>query len=156
MADENLKIDLDAPGGVRMSKDPISQMEVYMYYSNPGVYLTPLGGVVPEEIASRAGYDVEAFGKQRLRADKLKAFQSQLDAELWDDGAAGNILEERGGYKLVEVGSLGHVKVIDDEGHSMVAVPLPKELGQDLFDRLAGPATQAVPKGKAQPKSMED
>ena len=153
MADENLKINLDAPGGVRMSKDPVTQLEVYMYYAKPGEYLTPLGGPVPEEIAARAGYDVELFGKQKVRAEKLTEFQNMLDLEMSLEGD-GTVLEERGGYQLVEVGTLGHVKVLDTDGNAVVNMPYPRELGETLFNKLAGPAPVMPLKGKA--KSLED
>jgi len=154
MADENLKINLDAPGGVRMSKDPVSQLEVYMYYAKPGEYLTPLGGSVPEEIAARAGYDVEFFGKQKLRAEKVAEFQQLLDLEMNTEGD-GTVLAERGGYKLVEVGTLGHVKVLDSEGHAVVNIPYPRELGEELFSKLAGPEPK-LPLKKPLAKSLEE
>lgn len=134
MADENLKIDLNR--GVRMSKDPMSQLEVYMYLDTPGVYLDPLGHEVPEEIAARAGYDVEKFGKAQLKAQRMASFMETLDAEL-DTSTERTIICERDGYKLVEIGTLGHVLVVDDEDRPLVATPLPRELGEDLFNRMA-------------------
>lgn len=155
---EDIAIDLNR--GVRMSKDPISQLEVYMYFDDPGVYLTPQGKQVPAEVAERAGYDVAALQKQHNKKARMADFQSMLDSE-YGDAAERKVLEERDGYKLVEVGTLGNVMVLDDEDKPLVLTPLPLDIGTELFDKMAPkpyveePAKPAKA-GKFAPKPLGD
>lgn len=156
---EDIAIDLNR--GVRMSKDPITQLEVYMYFDDPGVYLTPQGKNVPAEVAERAGYDVSALKKQHDKKSRMADFQSMLDSE-YGDAAERKVLEERDGYKLVEVGTLGNVMVLDDEDKPLVLTPLPLDIGTELFDKMAPkpvveqPAPKPFAKKGFSPKALGD
>lgn len=134
MADKKLGIDLNR--GVRMSKDPLTKLEVYMYLDSPGVYLTPLGGEVPAEIAARAGYEVEKLGKLRERREKLMEFEAQLDEQM-NIEADRKVLYEGGGYKLVAVGGFGNAMVLDEDDNALVPMPMPVKLAKGLFEKLA-------------------
>lgn len=156
---EDIAIDLNR--GVRMSKDHVTQLEVYMYFDDPGVYLTPQGHPVPEEVARSAGFDVDVYKKAHDKKSRMADFQAMLDSE-YGDAAERVVLEERDGYKLVEVGTLGNVMVIDDEDRPLVATPLPADIGRTLFNKLAPPplvekpAKAAPAKGGFKPKSLGD
>lgn len=135
-----IKIDLDR--GVRLSKDPRTGMEVYMYLDSPGEYLTPQGSHCPDAVAAAAGYDIESLGKEKIKREKLAEFQRQLDVEFSGE-ADRTVLAERGDFKLVEVGTNGNV-IITDNDKSLTALPMPRSLGEELFEKLApAPAKQA-------------
>lgn len=147
---EDIAIDLNR--GVRMSKDPLTQLEVYMYFDDPGHYLTPQGGVVPEEVAERAGYDIKRYAQARNKKSRMADFQSMLDNE-YGDAAERKVLAERDGYKLVEVGTLGNVMVLEDDDKPLVLTPLPLDIGTELFNKMA-PKSVAVTTEKPGKKSF--
>lgn len=150
---ENFAIDLNR--GVRMSKDPVTQLEVYMYFDDPGKYLSPQGAVVPEEIAERAGFDIGNYGKARDKKSRMADFEAMLNSE-YGDPATRVVIDERDGFKLVEVGTLGNVMVLDEDDKPLVLTPLPLDIGRELFDKMAPVAAKPIAKKGFNPKSLGD
>lgn len=137
MADPKLKIDLNR--GVEMRKDPITKMEVYMYYDDPGVFLNSFAKLIPNDIAARCGYDIPRLERMRMKKEKIAEFMAGLENEIGSTDVD-DVIEERNGFKMVAVGNSGTVMVLDEEGNSLVVMPLPEKIGRELFEKLAGPA----------------
>lgn len=138
------KIDYDE--GVLIMAHPGSGMDVFMYVSKPGEYLTAHATPVSDQVAKEAGYNVEQLSKERLRMARKAQASAIIDKELADDT---NMTEEcvnsRNGFKLISIG-LGRHNVTDPDDNVLNKFPLPKESAEKLFYAMAGDEVKAQKK----------
>ena len=131
MIRQDSKIDLDRNRqdpeqrrrGISCWKHKGSGQYVYMYNSEPGIYLTEQGTPVSEDMAREAGADTEKYAKQRKKEQALAAALAEIEAAT--DGAAGpgnSVILEKDGWKLVSV-SLGNTVLFDPDGTKLTATP---------------------------------
>ena len=129
------KIDYDR--GVIISQHKASGMDVFMYVDTPGVYLNAFGTPVSDQLAKEAGYDVEKFGKDKLKRERMAKAMTAIEAELAiaDEVGKKNVIEEKGGFKIVDLG-VGRHYVEDAEGNRLNSIPLPVEQARVLLAQL--------------------
>lgn len=129
------KIDYDR--GVIISQHKASGMDVFMYVDTPGVYLNAFGAPVSDQLAKEAGYDVEKFGKDKLKRERMAKAMTAIEAELAiaDEVGKKNVVEEKGGFKIVDMG-VGRHYVEDPDGNRLNSVPLPVEQARVLLTQL--------------------
>lgn len=128
---------IDFNRGVTIRKYTPTNMYVYMYKDTPGVFLDPHGKPVHHKMAQAAGFDVTTLLKEKHKREKMRDAMSQIEAELeLADTSVGEIvLEERGGYKLVDRG-YGRADVMDGENR-LTPVPVPVQEAQIMLGHLA-------------------
>lgn len=126
-----MKIDLNR--GVIEKRSLGLPMSIFMYRDLPGVYYNVHGDEVSEEVAAKAGFDVEQLRKQKAVAADRATLEAQMAALTAEDTRV--IVEERGPYELVQVGSAGFE--ITRGGERLL--PLTTEaVARDLLDSLVG------------------
>lgn len=141
MADQpKRKINYDR--GVTFMLHQPTGMNVFMYKNEPGVYRNIFEGIVPEEMAKEAGFDVEKFAKERNRRERMAAAMDAIDAELKEaDSVEQKVVVENQGYRVIEYGA-GRHNVKDPDGNVLNTVPLSLEVATRLVERLV-PQTSA-------------
>jgi hypothetical protein len=128
---------IDYDRGVIINIHQGSGMDVYMYADDPGVFLNAHGDVISDALAAEAGYDIEKLGKERVRKSRKQQALEMIDAELADDkDVKEEVLEERGGYKMISTG-LGRYHVVDPDGNRLTSFPVSEEMAKKLFDGMA-------------------
>ena len=125
---------VDYDRGVLIMLDPVSGMDVFMYVDSPGVYLTAHSKPVPEEIAKRAGYDVEKLAKDRLKGERKAQALRAIEEEMADekDMREDVVCEDASGFKVITTG-MGRHHVIDPDGNQLTRLALPKESALKLL-----------------------
>ena len=118
---------------------PIMDMEVHMYFDDPGVYYDSHGRVLPDAVAAKAGFNVKREAAKRI---KVMA-QREVMAELADVAAerSRDIIENRGGYQLVAIDDT--MFTVSDGEHDLMA-PNVEQAARVLFNELAGPADEGA------------
>lgn len=131
----NRKIDYDR--GVIISQHKQTGMDIFMYVDTPGVYLNAFGTPVADKLAKEAGYDVEKFGKERVKRERMKAATDAIEQELAivNDQGVKTVVEETEGFKIIDIG-LGRHFVEDPDGNKLTSVPLPLEQAKVLLRQL--------------------
>jgi hypothetical protein len=115
---------------------------VVMIKSSPGVYYDKRGNRVSEEIARKAGIPVEKYARERIKAERLDAAKRAIEADLATiEAPARQVLAERGGFELIDIG-LGRAMLVAPDGLPLTEAPLTVEQGQKLLEKLA-PAEDA-------------
>lgn len=138
LTDGKVHVNVDAgiiqqitPGGVK----------VCMYIDRPGEYWTIKGEPVPEAVAAKAGFQVEALRQQKqFLQDQAKAKVALRDALR----AKSMVKEmERGPYALYMVGE--GLAVICKDGERLTETPAPYAAMKELFDDFTAdiPAAEA-------------
>lgn len=145
------KIDLDR--GVLIRKHSGASMYVYMYIDTPGVYFNAHGNEVPEALAKAAGFDVETFGKERYKREKMQEFRGQLDRELEVATVKEKVIAKRDGYRVV-ARPLGTADVYDPDDQKLNDKPITEAEAMLLLDFMA-PKPKAKGKGSGSSKSEE-
>ena len=127
---------IDVNRGVMIKKHP-SMGLVYMYMDTPGVFLNAFGKEVPEAVAKGASFDVETLGKERLKRERMREAMTaiELELELANSAEEENVLETRGGYRVVKL-ALGNAYVYDDENNKLTPIAIPQEEAKLLLDHL--------------------
>jgi hypothetical protein len=134
-------IDLDRGVTLRITGDGV---EVYMYKDTPGVYLNAYGTQVSEQLALRAGFDVERLAKARKRREMMKKAALMIDEELdQDDVRTKKVIVERNGFTVTSIG-LGRHIIEDPDGLKITERPLTKEEAVALFDELVPKPVEEV------------
>lgn len=143
----SLKIDYNR--GVMIMTHNASGMNVYMYLDTPGDYLNAFEGPVSEQLAKEAGYDVEKYGKEKIKRIRMAQAKEAIEAELNNADVTNEVVREKNGFKVVDIG-LGRHKVEDPDGNTLTAVYLPKEQAFFLLDQLApDPVPEKLKKAKS-------
>lgn len=131
---------IDYDRGVIINVHQATGMDVFMYVDDPGVFLTAHGKVVPDEIASEAGYDTTKLAKERDKKSRKAQAMQMIDDELADDkDVKEEVVEERNGFKIVATG-LGRHYLIDPDGNRLTSISQPLEAAKKLLNGMAGPA----------------
>ena len=143
---------MDYNRGVMINQDPRSGVEVFMYTDTPGIYYNAHGTVVTDELAKAAGYDTEGNAKKKRLSERMAQAMEAIKKELQAEEVEGlrpaeNIVLERNGFKLLDIG-LGRHVVKDPDGNPLTPEPLTKELGTRLFDQLVPVVSEPQKPGK--------
>lgn len=107
-------IDYDRGAIIKQSKDQ-TLPEVIMYKDEPGVYYAANGRKISVEAARLAGFDVVTYEKLRKRSIFQKRSLEQWDEVNRTAQAARQIVFEKGGYRVVDLGLERHI-VEDSDG----------------------------------------
>ncbi len=126
------KIDYDR--GVIINTHPAG-MDVFMYVDTPGVYLNAHGTEVKEVLAREAGFQVDAFARDRLRRERMAKAMEAINLELETLGPTREIVADNEGFKVIHIG-LGRHRVEDPEGNTLTDQDLTKEQAELLLDKL--------------------
>lgn len=126
---------IDFDRGVMICSHP-SGVDVYMYFDDPGVYLTAHATKVSEEMARAAGYDVEVWGKKR----QIRVAMAQAQAKVMEQFAAAEleaniVVKEKGGFKVVDIG-VGRFVIKDPDDETITDQAMSKEAAEILLDQL--------------------
>lgn len=116
------------------------QMEVCMYVDEPGVYFDLNGRKVPEAIAASQGWNVKRYAKLREKTAERKAVMAEM-AEVVAERMH-EILDEAGGYKLVQISS-AHFQVEDDAGVQIMPDPASEEVAREYFNLIVNTEVEA-------------
>lgn len=133
-------VDYDRPTIIRI--EPTTGMDVCMYKDAPGVYFTSTGKPVPEALAAKAGFNVEANERLRIKRERIRNFaqtleQEELQAELEvKQGKPKEIVHEADGFKVVALGPGRHA-VEDPDGNTLSRKTLALEVAKKLVDEMA-------------------
>jgi hypothetical protein len=140
-------IDLDR--GVQSRTDPGTNVEVYMYWDTPGVYLNAHGTEVDVALAERAGFPVEEHLKKRRYQEAVKAAQDKAIAEIADaDRSEKVVTKEKGGFTIVDIG-YDRYFVFSPDGDKLTPTPLNLRSAVILLDQLVpDPQPQEKPTPK--------
>lgn len=128
-----LEVDLDR--GMEIHSHPSTGMDVFMYVDDPGVYLSAHGTPVSEQLAEQAGFDIERFGRERRIKQALAAAHKQIMDDFNANGGGPKIIEEREGFKVVDIGMDRH-QVMSPDGKVLNTVPLSLANAKILLEHL--------------------
>lgn len=139
-------IDIDRGVTLCITADGV---EVYMYKSEPGVYLSAYGSPVSDTLAQRAGFDVVKLGKAKKRRELMAKAAYMIDQDLdADDERTKKVVKERNGYTVTSIG-LGRHVIQDPDGQRLTPQNLTKEQAELLFDELVPVQAASAPEAKA-------
>lgn len=127
-------VNIDYDRGVMMNVHP-SNVEVYMYLDDPGVYLSAHGTPVTEDFARGAGFDVVEQTKKRQVKERMKVAMTRINAELELAASEKVVVMERNGFKLVDLGLDRH-QVESPDGLVLNKDPLPLAQAKTLLEAL--------------------
>lgn len=127
---------IDYDRGVVINTHKEYNIEVYMYKDDPGVYLSAHGTPVSNEVAQGAGFDIEKFGRLKLKKERMNKAMQLIEKELDTIEVKKDVVEERGGLQLVDIG-LDRFQVIGPDGEALNKTPLSREQGSRLLKGLA-------------------
>lgn len=131
--------------GVFIKTEALSGIDVFMYVDTPGVYLNAYGTEVSEELAKQAGFDVEKYGKEKLKRERMAAAMTAIEQELQlADEQEHKVVAEKGGFKVKDLG-LGRAIVEDPDGNKLVPTPIPVEQAKLLLKKLVPDKAKPVP-----------
>jgi len=140
---------IDYDRGVVIRLIPKLNMEVFMYVSEPGVYLSAHGKELPRSIAEEAGFDVIRLEAQRLHRERMAKASQMIAAELkiGDDAGIRTVVEAKDGFKIVSIGR-GRHELEDEDGNILTpGAALTLDLARYVlrgFVNEAAPAPAAV------------
>lgn len=139
MALEGRHIDYDR--GVIIKIHQQTGMDVFMYADEPGVFRNAFGTEIDASIAKEAGFDTDRLVKEKVKRERLAEAARSIEQELAlaDDEGKKDVVSERNGFKVIDVG-LGRHFVEDPDGNRLTLHALPLEQAKGLLEKL-------VPKG---------
>lgn len=120
-----------------------SGAEVYMIKDEPGYYYNSFGHQVSEQMAKEAGFHVERFQKERAKKERLAQAYAEIENEIEASGGEEVVKEERGGYKIVDIG-LGRCVLRGPDGTPVNEEPKPYEEMQVLLNHMVAPEQEAT------------
>lgn len=138
----NLNIDYNR--GVTKKVHPHSMIAVYMYKDTPGVFLNAYGTEVSAELAAECGFNTDALLKEKLKRERIQQVTAMVEAELAGDTVTRKLVEDIGGFKVVDIG-LSRYIVEDPDGNTLTATPLPLDTASKLLRQL-NPSHEEKPK----------
>jgi len=131
---------LDSDKGLSIRRHAGTDQQLFMYKTEPGIYLNAFGIEVSEKIAREAGFDVEKFRRARLRADKLSEAAAIVDAELAQaDKIEAVKIAEQGGFALIDVGYNRFI-IETTEGDRVTPKAMTRHAATAIFAKLTGAA----------------
>lgn len=136
---------IDLNRGVRKQYAKESNIEVYMYKDDPGVFLDRSGEPLSEAIAADAGFDIESLKKKREKMEKMRSAIEQIEKEYGD----GFDDYERGGLKIVRAGeNSDRFRIADKDGAPFSNKDFTYQGAKEIIDRMAGPESKKPGKAK--------
>lgn len=148
---DNRRLKIDYDRGVIFKTHPTNGMNVYMYVDTPGKYLNAFGTGVEEKLAAEAGFDIEKYGKLRIKGERMATAMKAIEEELEMVDKVETVVQEQDGFKLIDIG-LGRHVLKDPEGNILTTTMLSEEQGKLLLSRLV-PQPKEVP--DARPKAQD-
>jgi hypothetical protein len=128
---------IDYDRGVLKMLHP-SGVEVYMYWDTPGVYLNAFAKPVAEGFAAAAGFDILRFGKAKRRMELMRVAREKIEEQLQDSMRTRVVVEERGGYRIVDIG--GDRFIIEDlDGGILTPAPVSLGMAKEILDAAVPP-----------------
>lgn len=121
--------------------DPIKGQaitDVYMYVDQPGVFYNAFEIEVSDDLARRAGYDVDVLRKHKLANERRADFEKALRAEmeLGVDPGDAKVVQEREGFKLMDIGK-DRFQILGPDGYLVnKSGPLPGKRAAALFNEV--------------------
>lgn len=145
---------IDYNRGVEIRRHGASGMDVYMYYDDPGVYLTAHATRLGDDVASGAGYDVAALSMEKRKRAALAAAHQAIEAQFAGVEAKHEVIDERDGFTLVDQGTVNGIEryiVCDPDGNQITPKPMQKAAAVVFFAAMFDKASDApkVTKAKA-------
>lgn len=129
------KISYKKKGGVEKHIDTKTGVAVYMYLQEPGIYRNAFEGIVSEDLAKRAGFDVGRYGKAKTLRERMAQAKRIIEQELSIGVDASTLVAEKEGFTVV-TGGIGGGVVKDPEGNTLTQGPIPLEQAVALLDAL--------------------
>lgn len=94
---------IDLNRGVQIRTNRATGIRVCMYKDEPGVFRSSTGGLVGDDLAFGAGFDVAGLTKERDRRARIKTITGEINEEF--AVIERNMIREAGGVGLQKVGS---------------------------------------------------
>lgn len=128
---------IDVNRGVEIRRERSTGVRVYMYVSEPGVYLNAFGKPIAESFAAKAGFPVEQYARARTAREKIADFTRKMQDEMNVENLTENrkVLASRGGYTVYEM-PYGNAVVVSDEGDNLTPTPIAKAQAMELLEAL--------------------
>lgn len=127
---------IDYDRGVLIKKDEKSGIEVFMYLDEPGVFLSQVGRELAPELAAAAGYPVVELLKKREIKIRMAKAEIKIRAELEAAEEGSKIIQEKDGFKVLDIG-LGRHRVLGPDNEPLTSEVLTKEQATLLVEQLA-------------------
>jgi hypothetical protein len=136
---------IDYDRGVLIRVHAQTGMDIFMYADQPGVFLNAHGTEVTPLLAQQAGYDTDKLVKERKKRERMAEAMAKIEREMdGQDEVESKIVEERDGYKIMDIG-LGRHNLVDPDGDNLNTIPLPLEQAKLLLDSLIPVKVQQAP-----------
>lgn len=105
--------------------------------ADPCSYYSVHGNPVSEELARQANVPVDLLKKKCVLKTRISEASERIRQELEAENAAGtsNVIEERGGFKVIDIG-LGRARVVDEDEQPLHTEMLTKEQALNLLKDL--------------------
>jgi hypothetical protein len=148
-----MPVGIDVNRGVEIRRERSTGVRVYMYQSEPGVYLNAFGKPISEAFAAKAGFPTAVYARKRIAREKIADFtqkmRDEMDVEDLTEGKTK--LAEANGYIVFEM-PFGNAIVVSDEGEQLTPTPIAAPQALELLAALSGDETETpVP----EPKPLE-
>lgn len=127
------KIDVNRGVSIRRHKE--SGMYVYMYKDEPGIYYNAFEVEISDNLARQAGFNVDEYAKKKLMREAMAKAQVEIARELEFALETKKVVEERNGYKIVDIGSERYF-VESPEGQNLNPVPVPRAVAVSILDSM--------------------
>lgn len=121
------------PNGDVMT-EAVMDVEVHMYVNKPGVFYDSKARVLPDAVAAQAGFDVKKEAKKRAKFQERERVMAEIAEVVVEQER--EVIEERGGFKLVEIGE-GRFTVADMQDMDFME-PNNEEIARAFFNSMAG------------------
>lgn len=117
------RITLDLDRGVR-TRFHKSGMSISMYKDDPGTYYTDNAEVVDPKFAKEAGFNVEADVRQKVKNDRLAAYEKQLNDEMQsEEDALAQAMSDNSSVDVRHIGG-GQYAIFDKGGKQLTRVAM--------------------------------
>ncbi len=139
----DVKPRIDLNRGVRIMRSKKTGIQVFMYKDEPGVFRSATGGLVGDDLAFQAGYDIVGLTKERERRTRIREATEQIDLEYRSQER--EMIREASGMGLEKVGKGKDARynVIDMETtQPLNSVPL----SLAMANKIMGPGEEVKPK----------
>lgn len=155
MADR--RIDYDQ--GVYINVHPATGMDVFMYVQKPGYYYNAFGTEVAEQLARESGFDVDthlrARRKNEMMSDAMQKIEAELEQNNRELGKEEVVVEERGGFKIIDIG-LGRHQLKSPDGDILTPIPIPLEQAKAVFEQIAPKVEEEKPQPSKAPVKRKE
>lgn len=127
---------IDLNRGVSMRSHP-SGFRVAMYKEEPGVFYDMNGEPVSDELAAKAGFDVETLRLERQKQEKLAEARKRIEEEYKtaEQDVERALDQQVENYEVRHVGS-GRYAVFDQNGNRLTEKPMSKSEAEDFVESV--------------------